>query len=441
MLEFKNIKIHTLTPVFIGDGSECDFSCCWVDTETGELVEFEPETLVGLLSSEEKLNLGEMDILSFMKMVYRLRPNGIRKKIPAELVRKYQNTLAERNPINKLEIKKTASDPNKHLPYIPGSSFKGALRTGYLAKLLQGQSPCRSQKIKEIEKSLLGSFETDVFSSLKVSDCYPVTSAQTRILFVDRVSKRPDVRTGKKKHMAVTVIEAICAGMVFEGNISLNKYSKLKRYFQNVEEVLKYVENYSFSLLEEKENGILYPSIIDIMEIKKSFSNKTYLCRLGGYIGAESHTIAGCRQIEIRSKRSKDIRPHSTRALFATENSVKTEKNNISFGWCLIEIEDDNTNAKNPVLENFIEEQNKILADFPTPFAKPKEAYFAPSSISFDRNKVYQGKVSKFSKKGAPIVCISGKELTVLDETDQNFELGQIISITSIQGTTCKVVK
>lgn len=440
--EFKKIRIHVLTPLFIGDGTELDFTTCWIDDNSSELVEFSPEALVATLTASEISKLGYLTIDGFKNLIKQKRPEGTRIKVSLDLITKYNNN------INQGFISRTTSEPNTKQPYIPGSSLKGALRTGYIASL--HKSNFRNRLSNKELQAPLGGYSSDIFSTLKVSDCVSGRKVKKDILFVDRVSKHSfraarGVEKDGFKHMVVSQVEAISSGSVFEGSISISNKTGTALHFRGIREPLQNIHEYSLSLLRDSENAIPYPQIKDLQAIQSGFANPTYLCRLGGMIGAESHTIANHRNIKINmGKGNPSInREHTTRTLFATASSKKALNNNITFGWCLIELmEREDQPSQNQALTSFLKKQHEVLfANMDEQYILPTQARqfnFVPSNPSLDRNSTYKSKVVRLSKKGGPIANILGREITVAVSSGKQYKVGDDISVTSISGTTGK---
>lgn len=458
--DFKKIKIYTLTPLHIGSGIEFEPTTFWIDSRNKELIEFKEKDFIDSLSEQEKENIGTMELTEIMNLILSKKPNGIHKKISIEIVNNYNRVLrtTNKNELNKFGIKKTIANPNTEQAYIPGSSIKGALRTGYIySKRNNIKIVTDNKKIDEI--SLLGAMYEDVFSSLKISDCISNTNVDTSIGYVDRVSKKMNIISGEYDHMpGVTMLESINSGSVFEGDISLISNGETKRKFNNIEEVLQAVDSFSYSLLQDGKIGIKYPQKEQIDKIKHGFKNKSYLLRLGGFIGAESHTIDGFRNIKIMNRQKRnDFRENTTRLLYATQTKEKHNMNNVGFGWCIIEIIENENNSENIELINFINQQQKILS-----FVQPKtnsniqnngttynfnrtksqnKTENTPSfKPAFDRTQPQTGKIVTFSKKGKPMVEIHNEKFTMIDGNDTDFKIGQEVTVVLI-GATCKVKK
>ncbi|MDR3049648.1 MAG: type III-A CRISPR-associated RAMP protein Csm5 [Elusimicrobiota bacterium] len=344
----QELRIWTLSPLHIGDGTVFDPTAFWIDDSRNELNEFDASTLFENLNKEQKNEILSLcqkaDMFSLqkiMKIVNAAKPPSIRKvSISPEIVNNYKRTLSNqnKNEVGKFEIKKTIVEPNTYKAYISGSSLKGAIKTALIADLSKES----------------GRFNDIVNAKFKVSDFISDDEVKTTIGFVDRVSKKIDERKGELKHMTVTMLESINSACAFSGHLSLNE-----KETENLEQILKAVDAYSISLIDDPEIGsIISLSKNDIEKIKNTFKTKTYLCRLGGYIGAESHTIDGYRDIQIVTQVKpffkSENKPHTTRLLYSTPTNKKSDSNNTSFGWCLLEVVNENDNTDIEVIKDLI---------------------------------------------------------------------------------------
>ncbi|MBO4555126.1 MAG: type III-A CRISPR-associated RAMP protein Csm5 [Elusimicrobiales bacterium] len=450
--EIYKLRLHVLTPLYIGSGDSFDLASFWIDSQKCELVQTSPDAFVPLLNEQEIESLGDMSFRNLAALLCSKKPAGIRKKVSPYLAEKYfaylNNVFTDRN---QFEIKKTAFSPVDNMPYIPGSSLKGTLRTGYIASkkpVLSEKYDKKGNKKEYIdEDGLLGGiFSKSPFAALKVSD-FVFSSKDDKIpvsiVFADRVSKK--LVKGQYKHLPVTMLEIIDPGTVFEGSISLHKNNgTIQKPIENIETLLQNINDYSESLLADEEIGIKFPLMEHISAIRHGFGGrKTYLCRLGGYIGAESHTIPDCRKIKIRNPFDKhDIRDYSTMTVYASPEQKKTDKCNITLGWCILEIADSNEMHENKALADFSASQLKMLFAMPVGIKKQSgiginQSLLQPQKMSFDRNGVYDAEVVELSKKGKPIAKSHGSKFTVMNAAD--LKIGDKIKITGINGTTCKI--
>lgn len=438
-LENKKILIHTVTPLFIGSGESFSPLTFWINSEMCNLIEFPEEAFVSSLSEQEKNSLGELDWLDLMKLIYNKRGHLPGRTIPISpnIADIYKDVLNEsRKEFNKFDIKKLVTNINTHQPYVPGSSLKGALRTGYLAFC-----PNLVQRGRNIDEgaALGGCMSKDVFSTLKVGDCVPVDEVQTRIIYALRCHKNKD------KSDIPTMLQIIMGGSSFAGEMTLISADRIAHPFKNITDVLEKVEKYSVSLLVDEKIGIKYPSLYNLQSIKDEFTNPVYLCRVGGFIGAESHTIGRLRSIKIRNPKNKDdFRPYTTCTICAAPNA-KTPTN-ISFGWCLIEVLNGPASKNLPAFQALVAEQKELLQDkfyrsTTKPISNTRPVGVILPKETYSREKVYSASVVGLSKKGKALVQVIGKttKFTLMDAG--NFEIGQTLEIAQIQGTTCKLKK
>ena len=274
--------------------------------------------------------------------------NGHEVELCKEFVTHYQKTLSIalhdkrkiQQELNNLTIARTAFNPNTDKPYIPGSGIKGALRTAYLNLLAAahpvGMSPGRATA-KDLEKTLLdgGSFETDPFRMLKVSDFVPVDQGKTKIVFAVNEKKKTSKFEARGPYQIVEVIEP---GSFFQGWITIENPDKKtgianpitqKKLFQSLNQ---FYEN-------EKSREDKELNAIDITPISIS-DNNGWLVRIGRHSGAESITIEGHRNIKIM--KGKGTPPAfskngaTTFWLASEEEKPKIRGKLKPFGWAVL---------------------------------------------------------------------------------------------------------
>lgn len=448
-LENKKILIHTLTPLFIGSGEDFSPFTFWINSEKNELVEFAEDAFINALSEAEKNALGRLSLLNLMKLIYKKRSFLSGKVFPVspQIADTYNNVLAGTSDFNKFAIKKPIANVNSRLPYIPGSSLKGALRTGYLAACPNltclpqhnGGAYGRGKEQLDEAAALGGKMSSDSFSTVKVGDCIPIGEVPTLVLYALRCHKHKD------KSNIPTMLQAVLGGSVFSGELTLADRITDSFKIKNITDILEKIERYSLSLLADEQIGIKYPALYNLQRIKKEFTNPVYLCRLGGCIGAESHTIDKFRQINIRNPKGKSrILPYSTYTVCATANKHAPQP--ISFGWCLIEVLDGPANKEVPALRALVAEQNELLQDksyrkVPASATNLQRMEVVIPKESYDRNATYSARVIEFTKKGKARVQVIGKTKLFTLEDAGTFEVGQQIEIAHIQGETCKLKK
>jgi CRISPR type III-A-associated RAMP protein Csm5 len=176
-----NVKIETLTPVHIGSGNLLYNNSDFIS----ETIDDDPYLVV---ISEDKIgkllgNRGEQFINLWLETIAR------KKDIRNFIARFYQNAqvddYAKRKillfaSINPNDTLKEIIHNGMGLPYIPGSSIKGAIRTAILASL-ESNIPNKEQLIdnygkisaKKVEQQLFGNEpNSDIFRFIQVGDAY-----------------------------------------------------------------------------------------------------------------------------------------------------------------------------------------------------------------------------------------------------------------------------
>ncbi len=173
------IKIETLTAVHIGSGESLQYGADFVPTM------IDNEYYLSVVDPKKVLNLiGEKNINQWVAAIER-------KESTASVVKRFSSTAKVKDFSKRMIIEWSAakdSDTLKEhihdgrgIPYIPGSSIKGAIRTAILATLAK-DTPGLEDSIldhkynvnsKKVESHFFGSNPNeDVFRFLQVGDAY-----------------------------------------------------------------------------------------------------------------------------------------------------------------------------------------------------------------------------------------------------------------------------
>jgi CRISPR-associated protein Csm5 len=299
-----NCTLEIKRPVHIGCGEEFDITNFYI-TDIGNesyIVYFNSDKLLDKLSENEKKDLiSEIKkgyLSSAFKKINSLanqhKPDGYKILISTKLKEHYNNVTQDiSSNINMFIIQRTAYLIN-NIPYIPGSSIKGFIRTAYLNCI---QDKLRDKSIKDytrsykgkqfylsnkLEKDLLeGSFYKDIFSYIKISDFMPETDVKTTVLYAINFKKN----SGEKAKGPYQILECINYGK-FRGTIKIikNHYNK-----NSIEDLKDVCNNFIERVVISKQKG---------KKIELEEDNNKINLIIGKYSGKEAVTIENFKEGE-----------------------------------------------------------------------------------------------------------------------------------------------
>ena len=382
MIRYK-ITIEALSPIHIGCDEVLSPVEFVIDGEERKLIKFSLFDLLEVLSLEEK---NELDRISNKKdpsalvdlykfYAYRVKDKikkltNIKKyDIPSELAKRYDEVLRlTQNEIlqnfNNFEIPRTYFNPLTDQPIIPGSSLKGALRTGYLEFLLEKNQnnpsireiierannihPRMRREINKImetlEKQLLNcpNPSEDPFGALKISDLNPIFPIETKILYQVNVSKQK----GETRGRLTLPIEVIPPGAKFEGILEIKAETEnLKRNPVKIE-MSKLIEGVwgHFRVILKNEYDLAKNTGFKIFGLHESHKmdikeRKVILIKLGKHSGAEAMTIDKIRKILIRREGDRTEYQTSPTTIWLASEQKKNISQAMPFGWALLRFE------------------------------------------------------------------------------------------------------
>lgn len=383
MIRYK-ITIEALSPIHIGCDEVLSPVEFIIDGEERKLIKFSLFDLLEFLSLEERDELDRIankkdtsalvDLYKFY--AYRLKdkikklPNIKQYDIPSELAKRYDEVLRLISDeifqnFNNFEIPRTYFNPLTEQPIIPGSSLKGALRTGYLEFLLKKNE--NDDSIKEIiykvnkihprmnkkeinelvntlEKKLLkyNDPQDDPFGALKISDLNPISSIETKILYQVNVSKQK----GETRGRLTLPIEVIPPGAKFEGILEIKVETENLKQNPVKIEMSKLIEGVwgHFRVILKNEYDLAKNIGFKIfglheyhkMDIKE---RKVILIKLGKHSGAEAMTIDKIRKILIRRGGDRIEYQASPTTIWLASEQKKNISQAMPFGWALLRFE------------------------------------------------------------------------------------------------------
>lgn len=315
-----------------------------LDEEQNELIVFDPVAFINNLSQTDKSTFSSLccsgdlpSILRIYKFFQGRKAQGRRVSVAPAFIKHYNDTLKIsenkiQQELNKFVIERTAFRVADDRPFIPGSSIKGALRTGYLNHVCGGKN-MRERDADALEKKLLDyqSIEQDPFGHVMVSDFQPAGEIKTRIVYA--VNKKKTI-SDKEARGPYQILEVIEPGSAFTGEITIRQPAPEAPVRKPIQLKTLLSGTHSFYAGEhERENQELNAMGVPA---QKFIQTEILLMRMGRHCGAESVTIAGNRDIKImKGPRTRpDFLDHATTLWLASPaRENKNVKEFHPFGW------------------------------------------------------------------------------------------------------------
>ncbi|MBA4395774.1 MAG: type III-A CRISPR-associated RAMP protein Csm5 [Syntrophus sp. (in: bacteria)] len=442
MIEERKFAIRILAPVHIGCDEVYDPTGFVIDEGASMLHAFDPIDFFKSLPQQDKDRLAAIcakgsieSIIELYKFMKGRRFDGHRTSICGGFLDNYRKTLSIpvndrrriQQELNNFTIARTAFNPTTHIPYIPGSAVKGALRTAYLngrqslKKLPRDKySALRARGANQLEQDLLdgGSFASDPFRLLKVSDFHPLGPCRTKIVYAVNEKKKPSQFPACGHPQTLEVIEP---GSVFVGTIQV--LQPLAR------EVIKtplteqsLFESAGFFYGREKAREDAELSEADLPCLQMDDLAGALPLRIGRHSGSESLTIEGQRNIRIMQGGGRPATWSSKGATtfwMAAESSSGYRKSALRpFGWAALgelsaemaaRIENQN-DVKTTELAPIGHEAEPAALQKPVPATPPApvEEIWADAYVGFDAGG--GGILRAIAKDGSKKAELRGRE-------------------------------
>ena len=320
------------------------------------LYTFTPGQLSEALPQNKKtelLNIVKRDdsnVLRDLQKFFRNNAETIAAKATkrAQVAFSIAKTYNEMKTDNRFYIARQISDPVTGLPYIPGSSIKGAIRTALMSAknkfsalnrqgfIRYNDKKGRNEAVKDAgsiaEKQLYGYDSApaqdapDPFKALKLCDAVSDSDLLTKIC--------PAQRTGKKGNIPSN-IEVIPENASFVSSLSIMQDVKPVNFGETIETIRTACNEFYLDVLNNEINKKWDKNIDDIIKTleEKAAASNAFILNLGKNGGAESKTIKGLRIIENRQQHT--LMEHSGTYWFANDGRER-----LPFGWCVVEFEE-----------------------------------------------------------------------------------------------------
>ena len=354
------IKVTALSPLHIGSGE--DYEPTNFIIEDGKLYEFDETAFYHHLTPAEKGQFNAVvsqnrDDMLFSVHAFVKKHSTTAKKVAKNSVdvsqgiaRDYESKIGRavqlegrgrsntQRVFNQFQIMRTQHLRNLNMPYIPGSSLKGAVSTGFQEALFKNKHEKWTKWFDELRNPTLSPMKNLLFSDLQ-----PVEGS-SRIGYAVNKERFEDDTEGPS-----TKLETIQKGSTFVGMVSFKEMEpKLPYTLEDLaQECNAHYKPIFDSMFSSQEKIVKY--------LDKTFTNKDlslgktrFLVRIGRHSGARAVTIDGHRSIRVKvSGGGKNRKPNvwenldeeTTTWLFAEEESQLHGL--IPFGWVVCEIIDE----------------------------------------------------------------------------------------------------
>ena len=347
-------RLRTMSPIHIGSDEVYEPTGFVVDENKKQLISFDPAAFLETLDSDALAAFSaicQKGTPQSLVEIYKFMNNnkelivGQPVMVSDAFVGHYQDTLnlkGERiilQNLNKYQIKRTSFNPHENVPYIPGSSIKGSIRTAVLNYRNKGKSSPHfrgNRACSDMEKDLVGgTFATDPFRLIKVSDFVPEGEVKRRIVYGVNRKKKPSKFEARGPEQIFEVVEP---GTVFFGSISIAeppRNAKINKPL-NVTELTAALVHF-FGTEKKREDNELKTAAIT--STKFDLTEKQAPMRIGYHSGAECVTVEGHRNIKIMKARGDkpDYKNHATTFWLAANSKKSTNQELQPLGWVTLE--------------------------------------------------------------------------------------------------------
>jgi len=353
MNEENRFCIRIFSPIHVGCDEVYEPTGFVIDENAGMLHAFDPLDFLRSLGQQDRERLASIcgkgsveSIMELYKFMRGKRFDGHSVSVCAGFLESYRNTLSisahDRKKIqqelNNFSIARTAFNPTTQQPCIPGSAVKGALRTAYLNGRQAVKKLPQARNANQLERDLLdgGSFASDPFRLLKVSDFHPLGPCRTKILYAVNEKKKPSKFQARGPYQTLEIIEP---GAVFVGSIQVLQPLTRDVIKSPLTDKTVFESAGSFYSREKvREDGELNEAGLPSLNI--DLTDGAVPIRIGRHSGAESLTIEGQRNIRIMQGKGKPATFSSKGATtfwLTAESSAGYQKQALKpFGWAAL---------------------------------------------------------------------------------------------------------
>ena len=341
--ESYNVRLHILSPVHVGSGQELDpFSYVIRDNklliiDLAKWIEnySDKETLYQKMDSEDYLDLRNYIAKNFNDNNAVLSTIDVKSY---EVVKTYKKAVYDKTSKNQALINFMTRNEITKVPYLPGSSIKGAIRTAIANRFVISANINSGDSSKPgYNKKIFGNPTDDPMKNLKISDIS--LDKFGSVIFEAREHSPKDKKTPKDSYEAAVSFCQIDTPVVYPLRISLNPFplhgeivdtkfliDSLHRFYMP-----KFIEEYEKFYKDESYKDIRQAIAPLNMEALKLKTNEAFV-RIGHFSHVECVTLDKVRSPKTRT--GKDGKPLPWGKTRTLANGV------YPFGWVKLEFSD-----------------------------------------------------------------------------------------------------
>jgi CRISPR-associated protein Csm5 len=306
---------------------------------------------------------------------------GVAEKYESDVGRAVNIEANGNRVFNKFFIERCSYTGQQSQPYIPGSSFKGSIRTSWIDELNGQQQPNdvqfssrgEAKSTTAMEKRLLkGDFQTSPLRLLKIADLMPSPRLDParRVLYAVNLKKKQVIRDGqelppkgiaaRKEVILHGQYRAFVADAVLQ---SLDPHTDLKNTpapelrLADLRKIARQSNAYNQTRLQRElavldGRGMVNPAWKQSLDKllagdlgKKLANGDAFLIRLGRYGGADNKTLSGegVASIKIMGARVDGKQQFTfestTKTVWLAAEHEHDQKHLLPFGWAVVEID------------------------------------------------------------------------------------------------------
>lgn len=471
-IESKAVQITTLSPVQLGSGEDF-YPTNYVITDDGWLHHFDELALsyalkgnLSKLSNALESQRGDDMILSIQRLIreyskdlsklafYSLPVSrGFFSFYKSRIGQVAQRETGNRRVVNRLQISRTFIHPHKHVPVIPGSALKGAIRTAIVNELAQRKLAelkrlaSDGQGSKKVQEKVLSysRVNEDPMKFFKVSDAeYQHSYLPTEIMFSVSRKRKPKANyepaEGVSTYMEVISpyrFQAFTSDLRFVEAFDHKQNTAIPTSFAEVAKVCNayYLPKLKFELeqLSQEANYLDSDYVKAVNDLLASEwetmlkANKIFVLRLGKFSGAQDKTLDGLKRIKILTPKDQpnEERSETTEVRLAAEIDSKQKYGLLPFGWVLVQQQGVHLPKTAELLDQLaVKRGSKVLQEQAVQLKHEKhDAQQQLEEQRAQQAQAEQAKLERQQQDQAEQVALEAKKAQMTEEQKLIFEL------------------